>query len=116
SDLISTEIAGNESVLASLKEKFSEASVAILEIGAHEDNPVDLATKIFQHYLGGVNPGVDYSEQFNQMMSDRLFKVGAHHTSRLHSQVATTYTYEFNHRGQFSLLNVLPWLSTENKH
>ncbi|KAK8732251.1 hypothetical protein OTU49_006995, partial [Cherax quadricarinatus] len=114
--MFSIEIAGNESVLASLKEKFSEASVAILEIGAHEDNPVDLATKIFQHYLGGVNPGVDYSEQFNQMMSDRLFKVGAHHTSRLHSQVATTYTYEFNHRGQFSLLNVLPWLSTENKH
>ncbi|XP_069953421.1 juvenile hormone esterase [Cherax quadricarinatus] len=114
--MFSIEMTENESVLASLNEKLSEASVAILEIGAHEDNPVDLANKIFQHYLGGVNPGVDYTEQFNQMMSDRLFKVGVHHTSRLHSQVATTYTYEFNHRGQFSLLNVLPWLSTENKH
>ncbi|XP_071522527.1 venom carboxylesterase-6-like isoform X2 [Panulirus ornatus] len=103
--VITIDIFANQSVKLAFLENFSVFGVTSLEFGMGDGDPLDLATRAFHYYLGGIN-GLrkENANLISQMYSDRFFNVDQEMVTRLHTQAsATTYTYELVHRGEHSL-------------
>ncbi|XP_045601203.2 carboxylic ester hydrolase [Procambarus clarkii] len=113
--LYGAQIYGNKSLRSELKDNFATAGLSFLEISPDDETPLDLATRIFHHYLGGVNLEEENADQVVQMLSDRGFVVGHEWVTRLHSKVAATYTYELTYSGQLSLTNLFPGFTLDKK-
>ncbi|XP_053653245.2 carboxylic ester hydrolase [Cherax quadricarinatus] len=73
----------------------------------HETKPVELATKIYGQYVGGVRVNLEDADIICQMFGDRLFNVPHDRAAILHAKNVgpqkKTFLYELNHRGQRSL-------------
>lgn len=96
----------HEGVRSDLVNSFAEYGPASLDITAGDAAPVQLAKKIFNHYVGGVSVEKEDADKICQLYSDHLFNLGHDLVSALYARNAAPkrmFMYSLDHRGQKSL-------------
>nr|XP_053653249.1 carboxylic ester hydrolase-like isoform X2 [Cherax quadricarinatus] len=96
----------NESIKSGLLNNFAKFGPASLRL-EDETKPVELATKIFDQYVGGVRVNVEDAENICRMFNDRLYNIPQDTAAIIHAKNMEPnkkiFILELNHKGQRTL-------------
>ncbi|XP_063610337.1 juvenile hormone esterase-like [Penaeus indicus] len=101
--MIASPLFSRESMVRALESNFSAFGPVSLGYQDEED-PVTLATKIYEHYLGDIVYDEQHSDQLARAYSDVYFHLPHDLTSQIFAKDPGTkiYRYELKHRSQLS--------------
>nr|XP_053656738.1 venom carboxylesterase-6-like [Cherax quadricarinatus] len=96
----------NESIKSGLLNNFAKFGPASLHL-EDETKPVELATKIFDQYVGGVKVNLEDAENICRMFNDRFYNIPQDTAAIIHAKNMgpnkKIFITELNHKGQRSL-------------